>query len=50
MIEDALGRAVIEPPTRQALEAAQAWHHKNRHRMTLNRVLAIIGDPKSCAR
>lgn len=47
---DRLGRAVVEPPTQEALARAQVWHHKNRQRITLNRVVAILADPKSYAR
>lgn len=48
-VNDTLGRAVIEPPTQEALNRAQVWRHKNRQRISINRVMAILSDPKSYA-
>lgn len=48
-INDDLGRAVIEPPTREAIERISHWRHANRQRLEFNRVLRILDDPKSYA-
>lgn len=46
---DTLGHSVIEPPTAEALRRVQQWRHRNRERLTFNRIMSLLGDPKSYA-
>ena len=47
---DLLGRAVIEPPTQEAVARVQNWHHRNRQRLEDNRILCLLEDPRSYVR
>ena len=49
-VNDRLGRAVIEPPTQEAVARVERWRHVNRQRITLNKALSILEDPKTYAR
>lgn len=46
---DTLGHSVIEPPTAEALRRVQQWRHRNRERLTFNRIMSMLSDPKSYA-
>lgn len=49
-VNDRLGRAVVEPPTQEAVNRVEHWRHVNRQRMEFNRIIRMLDDPKSYAR
>jgi hypothetical protein len=49
-VNDTLGRAVVEPPTREAIERVQTWHHRNRQRLEMRRIISLLEDPRTYAR
>lgn len=46
---DGMGKAVIEPPTADTLRRVQQWRHRNRERLSFNRIMSMLSDPKSYA-